>query len=239
MGLLIASFAAGLLTILAPCTISLLPIMLSSSTKADRRTPLIVALSLGLSVFLFTVLLKGSLVFIDIPFQWLQIASGLLITLLGVFMLFPSLWTSIEIFFGFEKSSALINQANKHSGHFSSIMLGFALGPVFTTCSPTYLFILGTILPTSFGLGMIYLLAYIFGLMIMLVGVGYGSKALLARIKFAANPQGWLKKVISILLIVLGVAIMTGLDKLFEQKILDWGYNGPIQIEDTILQNFK
>lgn len=239
MGLLLASFAAGLLTILAPCTISLLPIMLSSTTKADRRTPLIVALSLGVSVFLFTLLLKGSLVFIDIPFSWLQITSGLLITLLGIFMLLPSLWTNIEIFFGLEKSNALLHKASKQSGYFSSILLGFALGPVFTTCSPTYLFILGTVLPTSFSLGMVYLLAYILGLMIMLVGVGYGSKALLARIKFAANPHGWLKKVISILLIVLGVSIMTGLDKLFEQKILERGYSGPIQIEDSILENFK
>lgn len=239
MGIIIASFVAGLLTILAPCTISLLPIILSSSTKVDKRAPIIVALSLGISVFVFTLLLKGSLVFIDIPFYWLQVASGLLITLLGVFMLFHSLWTRIELFFGLEKSNILLQKANKGSGYFSSILLGLALGPVFTTCSPTYLFILGTVLPTSLSLGVIYLLAYILGLILMLIGVGYGSKALLARIKFAANPDGWLKKVISILLIVLGVSIMTGLDKILEQKILETGYNGPIQIEDTILQNFK
>ncbi|MBP7056997.1 cytochrome C biogenesis protein [Candidatus Gracilibacteria bacterium] len=239
MGLLIASFVAGLLTILAPCTISLLPIMLSSATRADKRAPLVVALSLGASVFLFTLLFKGTLLFIAIPFHWLQIISGLLISLLGVFMLWPSLWTRIELFFGLERSTVLLQQAKKRSGLSASLLLGFALGPVFTTCSPTYLFILGTILPISFGLGMVYLLAYIVGLMIMLIAVGYGSKALMARIKFAANPNGWFKKVISVLLIVLGLSIMTGLDKLFEQGILETGYSGPIQIEDAILRDYK
>lgn len=239
MGLIIASFVAGLLTILAPCTISLLPIMLSSATKTDKRTPLIVALSLGVSVFLFTLLLKGSLVFIDIPFGVLQILSGLLIALLGVFMLFPMLWTRIELLLGLEKSNTLLHHAKGQSGIHSSILLGLALGPVFTTCSPTYLFILGTILPTSFGWGMVYLLAYIVGLMLMLVGVGYASKSILTKMKFASNPNGWIKRVISILLIVLGVAIMTGFDKLLEQKILESGYWGPIQIEERFLQNLK
>lgn len=239
MSLLIASFVAGLLTILAPCTISLLPIMLSSASKNDKWAPFIVALSLGGSVFVFTVLLKGSLIFIDIPFQWLQVVSGLLITSLGLFMLFPSLWTHIEVFFGLEKSNVLLHQANKRSGYAASILLGLALGPVFTTCSPTYLFILGTVLPTSLTQGIVYLVAYIVGLMIMLLVVGYSSKALLAKIKFAANPNGWLKKIISILLVVLGLAIMTGMDKLLEQKILETGYSGPIQIEDAILHEFK
>lgn len=239
MGLIVASFLAGLLTILAPCTISLLPIMLSSATKTDKRTPLIVALSLGVSVFLFTLLLKGSLVFIDIPFGVLQILSGLLIALLGIFMLFPMLWTRIELFLGLEKSNKLLHNAKGQSGIHSSILLGLALGPVFTTCSPTYLFILGTILPTSFGWGIVYLLAYIVGLMLMLVGVGYASKSILTKMKFASNPNGWIKRVISILLIVLGVAIMIGFDKLLEQKILESGYWGPIQIEESFLQNLK
>lgn len=239
MGLLIASFAAGLLTILAPCTISLLPIILSSATKNDRSTPLIVALSLGVSVFLFTILLKGSLVFIDIPFTVLQILSGLLIALLGLFMLFPMLWTRIELYFRLERSNEFLHQAKKHTGIYSSILLGLALGPVFTTCSPTYLFILGTILPANFSIGIVYLLAYIAGLMLMLIGLGYASKSILAKMKFASNPNGWIKKVISILLIVLGVSIMTGFDKLLEQKILETGYWGPIQIEENFLQNLK
>lgn len=239
MGLLLASFGAGLLTILAPCTISLLPIMLGSATKSDKRSPWIVALSLGISVFLFTLLLKGTVIFIDISFQWLQVVSGLLITFLGIFMFWPSLWTNIELFLGLETSHTLLQKASRQSGFLSSVFLGLALGPVFTTCSPTYLFILGTVLPVSLYLGSIYLMAYILGLIIMLLSVGYGSRLLLAKIRFAANPQGVLKKVISALLIVLGVSIMFGVDKIFEAWILEKGYSGPIEIENIFLQNFK
>ncbi|USN58208.1 MAG: hypothetical protein H6767_08005 [Candidatus Peribacteria bacterium] len=42
-----------------------------------------------------------------------------------------------------------------------SILVGISLGPVFSSCSPTYAIILAVILPTSFLFGLVNLFAYV------------------------------------------------------------------------------
>ena len=70
MTLLIISSIAGILTVLAPCILPLLPVIvgrsITDSTLSKRRL-FVVVVSLGLSIILFTLLLKVSTLFIDIP----------------------------------------------------------------------------------------------------------------------------------------------------------------------------
>ena len=68
MTLLFISFIAGVLTVLAPCILPLLPVVVGSSVGArSKATPFIVIGSLALSILLFTYLLKASTAFISIP----------------------------------------------------------------------------------------------------------------------------------------------------------------------------
>ena len=93
MNIIIIAFLAGILTILAPCVITLLPVILGGSLgEQDKKKPLIVALSLGASVFIVTLLLKASTLLITIHPQFWQILSGVLITAFGLTLIFPSAW---------------------------------------------------------------------------------------------------------------------------------------------------
>ncbi len=74
--LLLSSFVAGILTILAPCVLPVLPVVLAGSvTEKKWWYPYLVTLSLALSVVLFTVLLKASTLLIDIPPSFWKILS--------------------------------------------------------------------------------------------------------------------------------------------------------------------
>jgi len=68
MILFILSLLAGILTVLAPCTISLLPVIVGGSVGENQsiKRAIIVTTSLGLSVVIFTLILKVSTVFINI-----------------------------------------------------------------------------------------------------------------------------------------------------------------------------
>ena len=84
------SFLAGLLTVLAPCSFLLLPIIIGgSSTSRSRLRPIVIVLSLCASLFLFTVLFKASSLFVDINPLFLSYFSGILVVLLGLIALFP------------------------------------------------------------------------------------------------------------------------------------------------------
>ncbi len=83
MTLLLASFLAGILTILAPCVLPVLPVVLAGSLgERQKWYPYLVILSLALSIVLFTVFLKVSTIFIDIPQSfWKYLSGGILIFL--------------------------------------------------------------------------------------------------------------------------------------------------------------
>jgi len=232
MEFLIPSLIAGFLTILAPCSVTLIPVMLGGSLTAKNPfRPLIVALSLGLSVFLFTLLLKVGTELIDLDQRLLIMISGGLLFFLGLTMVFPRVWDNIQVKLGLYKSEALLSQTGTQEGLMGAILMGAALGPVFSTCSPTYFFILGTVLPQNFWVGILNLVVYSFGLVVMLLAVGYGGRAVIGKLKFAANPYGWFKRTLGVLLVLVGIVIFIGFDKHIESFILDLGGDDYVLID--------
>ncbi len=147
------SILAGILTVLAPCILPLLPVVIGASESGERRISnraITVISALSVSVIVFTLLLKVSTLFIDIPTAFWGWFSGSVVILVGLAMLFPSWWARVPYV---NKISILSNKAvgagyQKQSST-GDMLMGFALGPVFTTCSPTYLFIIATALPAS------------------------------------------------------------------------------------------
>ena len=150
MTLLFIAFIAGLLTVLAPCTLPLLPVIVGGSVSGERSVwrAVVIAVSLGASVFAFTLLLKASTLFIDVPESFWQIVSGGLLLVFGLVTLFPALWDKFSFANKINKSSnRLLAQGYTKQNLFGDIIMGAALGPVFSSCSPTYFIVLATVLP--------------------------------------------------------------------------------------------
>lgn len=223
MFLLLSSFFAGMLTSLAPCMLTLLPVIVGnavlpgSDKKLDRWKPYVITASLAVSVVIFTIILKASTVLIGVdPDVWLYVSGGIVIVL-GISMLFPNLWAQISAKLGFEHSSnTLLANANKRSGLIGQILTGAALGPVFASCSPVYALILATILPINIALGMVYIITFALGLGLALLLIALGGQRIVRKVGWAANPYGWFRRVLAIILIVVGVAIIGGYDKKFQ-----------------------
>ncbi|MBT6068780.1 cytochrome C biogenesis protein [Candidatus Peregrinibacteria bacterium] len=237
MELLIPSFLAGILTVLAPCVIALLPVILGGSLSAkDARRPIIIVGSLGISVIIFTLLLKASTVLIGIPQSFWSYFSGGLILIFGLTMAFPKLWNFIAFKLHLHKSDNLLSKSAGRKGPLGAVLLGASLGPVFTTCSPTYALILAVVLPQNFAVGFLNLIVYTVGMLIPLLIIGYSGQRITRHLRFAVNPNGIFKRLLGTLLIITGLAIFTGYDKVLEAKILDTGYTGPINIEKQLIE---
>lgn len=222
MILFFISLLAGVLTVLAPCTISLLPVIVGGTLSggSNFKRVLRVTLSLGVSVILFTLVLKVSSLFINIPQSVWQNISGMIIFILGLLMVFPALWKKIP-FLGkvSQSSNKLIAVGYQKQNFFGDILTGAALGPVFSSCSPTYFLILATVLPRSFSEGLVYLFAYTFGLCTALLIVTLAGQKLLEKFGVAADPQGMLKRGIGIIFLLLGIAIFVGYDRKLELAV--------------------
>ena len=201
---------AGILTVLSPCVLPILPILVGRSLQSHRYGP--VALVVGL-VSGFAV--AGSL--LGISASWLtEFASFLrysaiaILLILGILALFPRL--SYKLF-----SYLPIQQWTKERpriGLWGEFCLGTQLGLLWTPCAGP---VLGGILVlaavnhqglSAFGL----LMAYGFGAALPLIALSYGGRKISRRLLSLRRHSVVLQKAGGATVIVTAIAILLGWD---------------------------
>lgn len=229
---ILGALLAGGLTILAPCVLPLLPVIVggsltpaSTGSTGTRRLDagvtraLIVTASLAVSIILFTVLLKASTVLIGVPPEvWKYVSGGLLI-ILGLISVFPSLWERVSELLDLQsRTSSKLSAARQRSGFLGAAATGAALGPVFTSCSPMYGYVVVTVLPANFAYGTVLLTSYTIGLAATLLVIALAGRRAIAKLGWAADPNGWFRKALGVIFILVGIAVILG----WEQAIQTW-----------------
>lgn len=236
------SILAGILTVLAPCILPLLPVIVGTSETGSRhigRRAITVICALSISVIVFTLLLKATTLLIDIPQLFWNWFSGIIIVFVGLSMVFPLIWSKVPFVSKINlASNKALGAGYLKKNSMGDILMGFALGPVFTTCSPTYLFIIATVLPSTFLVGSIYLLGFTFGLALSLLLIAYFGQQIVNKVSGHMTSASAVKKVFGVLIILVGLAILTGSDKIIQTFILDSGYGATIQLENDLLERF-
>ena len=243
MSLLFASFIAGVLTVAAPCILPLLPIVIGGSVSADKEAslrprwqrPVVVTLSLVVSVIVFTLLLKASTALLGVPAQTWRVLSGVIVIGLALSYMFPRLYSKASNNRLIERANKTIatNQSNRSLKH--AALTGVALGPVFNSCSPTYLLIVAAVLPVSISEGFVYLVAYALGLGLALLAIALLGQRLLSRIGWLTSRRFELG--LGVIFLLVGVGVLFGLDQQLQTYILDQGWYAPISELETSLRN--
>lgn len=238
MILLLISFIAGVLTVLAPCVLPLLPVIVGGTIAGgvNRTRAYTVVAALGVSIIFFTLLLKVSTAFINIPqYVWEWISGGILIGF-GIITLFPGLWGRLWFVGAVNRSSnALVAEGFQKQSRWGDVLVGAALGPVFSACSPTYFVILATVLPASFYMGLIDLFAYTAGLALTLLLIALTGQRLVAKLGIAADTHGWFRRSMGVFFIVVGVVIFAGYEKRIELWVLSHVFDITV-IEQKLLK---
>lgn len=242
--LMIVSFVGGVLTVAAPCILPLLPVIIGGNMLHDEereeknslKHPIIIVLSLAVSVFVFSLLLKATTLFLEIPTAVWSIVSGSIVALFGITLLAPSLWEKLMIATGWQAgANRLMAKSQRRDGVGKDILLGAALGPVFNSCSPTYALIIAVVLPTSLAAGVVYLAAYSLGIATILLLISIFGRSLAAKLKWLSNPNGLFKKIIAVIFVLVGLAVIFGIDKKVQSYVLESGWYDPIMhIEESL-----
>lgn len=170
------------------------------------------------------------------PYFWTYFSGGIII-IFGIILLYPKLWELVPYVNRLSNSSsALLGSGAQKKTLWGDAIVGFSLGPVFSSCSPTYFVILASVLPASFALGTLYLFAYVLGLSLILLLIGLIGQRFSNKLLAVSDPRGILKKTVGILFIALGLAIATGYEKKLEIAILESGYFDVTKIEQRLLR---
>ncbi|NCQ22674.1 MAG: cytochrome c biogenesis protein CcdA [Sphingomonadales bacterium] len=219
------AFVAGLVTILNPCVLPLIPILVASSLGKHRHGPLALATGLGLSftIFGFIVIAFGFQLGIDE--RGIRMFAGAVLLIAGLVLLIPRAQAALTAF-----AAPLTNRANQALGKVSGdglggqFLVGLLLGLVWTPCvGPT----LGAaIAAASQGEDLFQaftvFLTFAIGVGISIVLFAYASrKAVGWNGKRLQSVARYAKPVFGIVLVLVGLLVLTGLDKQLEAFILD------------------
>ncbi|MYB40022.1 cytochrome C biogenesis protein [Candidatus Saccharibacteria bacterium] len=238
-GFLLTAAIAGVLTVVSPCVLPMLPIVIGGSTASKSfLKPLRIILALAVSVIVFSLLLKASTALIGVPdYVWRWLSGSILIGF-GVLTFWPRLWDRVVEAVGLKKSSQkLLSKGVLRGGAAGDILVGASLGPVFTSCSPAYLTVLGYIAAESFSVGLLYLLVFVVGLVAVLAAVAVFGQKTVAKLAFFSNPASPFRRILALIFITVGVLIFFGWDKDIEAFLLELGlYDWLVDLEDGLPQ---
>lgn len=221
---LAGALLAGVLTTLAPCVLPMLPVIVGGAVggSAGPRRAVLVASGLAVSVFAFTLLLRASTVLLGIPPQvWNWVAGGLLVAL-GVFAVFPGLWDAVSLRLGIQaRTSGALVSARGIDGPVGALLTGAALGPVFSSCSPMYGYVVVTVIPAEPGYGIALLTSYVIGMTGALLAIALIGQRLVRRLGWLADPRGAFRRVLGLVFIAVGVAVAFGWDRDLQAWIIE------------------
>ena len=216
-------FAAGALTILSPCVLPLVPVLIAAAVNAHRRGPWALGIGLVLSFTVVGVSLAAAGATLDPGV--LRTAGGIVLAAFGAILLIPAL---SNLFAG--AVGALGNSGHRLLARITieglpgQFLVGALLGLVWSPCVGPTLGAATTLASQGKDLGQISLLMLLFGIgaAAPLILVGSFSRAGLTRLRGRLLLVGkYGKQFLGLVMLCLGVLIATGTDRTLEAWILD------------------
>lgn len=218
------AFVSGIITILSPCILPVLPIVLSGSVSGGKARPLGIVAAFVTSFTLFTLALSTIVEAIGIPPGTLRIVSVVLLVVFGLVMFVPALRERFEVL----ASRVAAGRGSKRrvtaprSGFWGGVPVGLSLGLVWTPCvGPIMASVISLALTRRVDGGSVLItLAYSLGTSIPMLAVMFGGRALLNRVPGLARNMASIQKGFGVVMIVVGLAIAFNWDRQIQTALL-------------------
>jgi cytochrome c biogenesis protein CcdA/thiol-disulfide isomerase/thioredoxin len=224
MAILLAfAFFSGLITILSPCILPILPLVLAGGSGGGRSRPLGVIAGFVASFSFFTLALSLVVDALGIPgdsMRWVAIA---LVAAFGLTMLVPPLGRVFE-----RLASRLAPQGQgqaltgKRRGFWSGLVLGLGLGLVWAPCvGPIMASVISLALTRRVDGGSISItLAYALGTALPMLAVMFGGRSLVARWPFLSRRSASLQRAFGIVMLAMALVLGLQWDRKFQAAVL-------------------
>lgn len=219
------AFAAGILSILSPCVLPLVPIVLGAAVTAHPLGAVALAAGLALSFTGLGLLLALAGFGLGIDAGQFRFAAAAIMVVLGVILLVPS-WQARLAGAGGPVSAWADRQFGGFaaSGLAGQFGIGLLLGAVWSPCVGPTLGAASLLASQGHDLAKVALTMVVFGIGagLPLVLFGLLSRATLLRVRTNLMSAGKLGKgLLGAAFIVIGVAIVSGADKRIEAALVE------------------
>lgn len=213
---LLLALLAGVITIAAPCTLPMLPILLGASVgQTSKARPVMIAAGFVLSFSLVALVLSAITRVFDFDPNVLRSAAAILLAGFGLLMIWPA---------PFERLAARLGGFSGNAATDKSVLGGFVLGTtlglVWTPCAGPVLGSILTVIATSkdTAWASALLVTYAIGAAIPMLAIAYGGQAVTTRVRSLARIAPRLQQGFGI--VVIGFAALSWFQ--YDTLIVAW-----------------
>lgn len=221
----IFAYIAGLLTLINPCVLPVLPIVLVSALNANRAGPLALAAGMSVSFVVFGVLVTAFGAGIGLTQDRLAQIGAVLMMIFGLILIVPMFASRFEMATAGVAASADERMNSLDSGSLRGQFLGgLLLGTVWSPCiGPT---LGGAIALASQGESLIYvtfiMCAFALGVSTLIIGLGLGAReAIRTRAQALRGLAERSKPIIGATFIAVGAMLFFKFHHVIEGWLLD------------------
>lgn len=235
------AFLAGIVTVLSPCILPILPIILTSSVggkNIGKSRPLGVVVGFIVSFTFFTLFLSSIVRASGIPAESLRLVSVVVIAGFGASLLIPQFQEAVEKLFA--KVAQYMPISQNKEGFSGGLLIGLSIGLLWTPCvgpilaSVISLAITGTVTLDAF----LITFAYSLGTAIPMFIIMLSGQNALRKVPWLLSNLGKIQKMFGVLMIVTAMGIFFNIDRRFQTYILSTFPNyglGLTKLEDNEL----
>lgn len=217
---LLFAYGAGLLTLINPCVLPVLPIVLGSALQADRRGPLALAAGMSVSFVAFGLIVASIGPAIGLDQARLAQIGAVMMLIFGAILLTPALSRRFELATaGLSTRADSSLQSSGTAGLQGQFLGGLLLGAVWSPCiGPT---LGGAIALASQGEDILraalIMVAFALGVSTLILALGFGTaQAIRGRTQSLQGLAARSKPVLGALFIAVGLMILLNVHHMIE-----------------------
>jgi cytochrome c-type biogenesis protein len=228
---LLLALLAGVVTVAAPCTLPVLPILLGASVgQTGKARPAMIALGFVTSFSTAALFLSAITRIFDFDPNVLRTGAAILLLGFGLLMIWSAPFERLSI-----RVSGLINTTSagnsvSRQGNIGGFLLGTSLGLVWTPCAGPVLGSILTVVATSkdTAWASTLLVVYAIGAAMPMLAIAYGGQAVTTRISSIARISPKLQQGFGAVVIAFAIASYFQYDTLIVAWLTAFYPNGQI-----------
>ncbi|HEY7826883.1 MAG TPA: cytochrome c biogenesis protein CcdA [Candidatus Limnocylindrales bacterium] len=227
------AFIAGVLTILAPCTLPVVPLILGAAAADGRRRVAGLLLGFGLAFVGTTILLASALAAAGLTTSTLRVAAAVVLGAAGLSLALPRLGARLDRRFGpLARSGVHLADRSPNSGFAGGLVLGGAIGLIWAPCVGP---IMAAVIAVAVSRGpsvetLAVAVAYVAGAAIPLgLIAAWGRRA--TRSLGAVARGGRLQRSFGVAMVLSALLVVSGLDLPVQNGLSAWlpgGWTGAL-----------
>ncbi len=218
MTLFFLAIAAGILTILAPCILPVLPFLLGTSGGRSKWRPFMIVAGFIGSFAVIGAAFATAGTFLGISNDALRTIAGVILLFCGAALCFEKLYEKLSI-----KIQPLLAKLGSSVSHgsalktdaLSGLAVGASLGLVWTPCAGPILATIITLAArtSDYVTTALLFFAYALGAGIPMLAIAYGSRHLQEKLRAAGRWRSIFNMIFGLLIIAAAIGILTGYDQ--------------------------